>query len=142
MLVFGLGLSLLGVGLFCSLLFKLSTYALPATAGLTSGFAAAHAGAPGLAALAVGVFVALATLALGWFAVAVTRSTALKAAIALTFAAPAALAGYHVAVGLGGIGLPQGLWIQALGLLGAAAAGVTAWLRTTQFNPLQERAPS
>ena len=133
MLVFGLGLSLLGVGLFCGFLFTVSTYALPLATGLASGFILFHAGAPALAAVVVGSVAALAMLALGWFAMAVASSGRLKALVALAFAVPAALAGYHLAVGLGGLSLPHGVWREALGGVGALGSGVTAWVRMTRF---------
>ena len=133
MLVFGLGLSLLGVGLFCGFLFTVSTYALPVATGLLAGFAAVHVGAPTPAAAVIGVLVALTTLALGWFAVAVTPLGLLKVPIALAFAVPAALAGYHLAAGLGRLGLPHGVWLETLGGLRALCSGVTAWVRMTRF---------
>ena len=142
MLVFGLGLSLLGVGLFCSFLFTASTYALPVAIGVIAGFSALHAGVPVIGAAAFGVLAGLATLSLGWFGVAVTASRIVKSAISLVFAVPAALGGYHLGAGLGAVGLPHGVWLDMLGWVGAFCSAVTAWVRmvTSPRPGLQARA--
>jgi len=69
------------------------------------------------------------TLAVGRIAIATMRSPFLRAAVALLFAVPAAVAGYHAALGLAQIGVPAEGWRQVFALLGAIAVGGTAWVR-------------
>jgi hypothetical protein len=53
----------------------------------------------------------------------------IRTAIALVFAVPAAMAGYHAALGLAQLGVPAELWQRAFALIGAVAVGATAWAR-------------
>lgn len=73
-----------------------------------------------------------ALLVLGQVAVAITRSLALRIAIAAAFAAPAAVAGYYVAFALSRIGLPSLAWREIFACLGAVCVGRTPW---TRFPP-------
>ena len=100
MLVLGLILSVFGIGFFCWLLFTLIVYALPFVVGLTVGMAAFHTGAGVIGALIVGVAVGALTLFVGQVAFASVRSFILRAAIALLYAVPAAIAGYHAVLDL------------------------------------------
>ena len=52
-----------------------------------------------------------------------------RAAIALLFAAPAAVAGYHATLGLAHIGVPSMAWRQVFAVIGAIAVGGTAFVR-------------
>ena len=113
MIVIGLILGVFGIGFFCWLLFTLAIYALPFFAGLTAGLAAFHGGAGVLGALAVGAAAGIATLIAGQLAFAATRSIIIRAAVALLFAVPAAIAGYHATLGLAEIGVPSQSWREA-----------------------------
>jgi hypothetical protein len=129
MLVLGLGAGLLGIGGFCWLLFIFAVYALPCFLGLTAAIAAYHNGSGVLGAIALAVGVAAITVFVGQILFATIRSPIVRTAIRLLFAAPAAVAGYHVALGFGHIaGLPPG-WREAFGFIGALAVGATAWIR-------------
>jgi hypothetical protein len=105
MLVIGLVLSVASIGFFCWLLFTLVVYALPFFAGLTASVAAFHGGSGVIGALVVGVLAGGATLAIGQIAFATVRAPLTRAAIALLFAVPAAVAGYHATFGLAHIGV-------------------------------------
>ncbi len=106
MFVIGLFLSVVGIGFLCWLLFTLAVYALPFFAGLTGGLAAFHNGSGVIGALVVGVLVGGTTLAIGQLAFMTVRTPLIRAAIALLFAVPAAIAGYHATFGLAQIGVP------------------------------------
>jgi hypothetical protein len=95
MIIIGLILGALGIGFFCWLLFTLAVYALPFSASLTAGLAAFHNGAGVIGAIVVGIVAGVVTLGAGQFAFAVAGSPLIRAAIALPFATPAAVAGYH-----------------------------------------------
>ena len=133
MIVIGIVLSLIGIGFFCWLLFTLAIYALPFFAGLTAGIAALHNGTGIIGAIIVAAIVGILTLAAGQVAFATARTPLVRAAIALLFAAPATIAGYHATFGLAQIGMSSQGWCEALAVLGAILIGGTAWARMTLF---------
>ena len=129
MIIVGIVLSFVGLGFLCWLLFSLAVQALPFYVGVTAGFAAYHSGAGEIGAILVGFIAGAATFASGQIAIAMVRSPLLRTAIALLFAVPAAVAGYHAALGLAQIGVPAEGWRQAFALSGAIVVGSTAWVR-------------
>jgi len=100
MLIIGIILTFVALAYLCWLLFALAVYALPFFAGLSAGLAAYHSGAGPIGAIIVGVVAGAVTLLLGQVAFATVRSPLVRDTIALLFAAPAALAGYHAALAL------------------------------------------
>jgi hypothetical protein len=138
MIVIGLILGAFGIGFFCWLLFTLAIYALPFFAGLTGGLAAFQGGAGVLGALVVGAAAGIATLIAGQLAFAATRSIIIRAGVALLFAVPASVAGYHATLGLAEIGMPSQGWREAFAVIGAIVVGGMAWGRMTLFaSPLR-----
>ncbi|MBI2716792.1 MAG: hypothetical protein HYX37_20445 [Rhizobiales bacterium] len=135
MLAIGIVLSVVGLGSFCWLLFKLAIYALPVLAGLTAGLAAFHGGAGGIGAIIVGLVIGGATLALGQIAFAITRTPLIRAIIGLLYAVPATVAGHQLSFALAGIGMSTGGWQTAFAVVGAVLSGVTAFSRMTLFVP-------
>ena len=129
MIIVGIVLSFVGLGFICWLLFTLAVHALPCFAAVTAGLAAYHSGAGEIGAILVGLIAGATTLAAGQIAIATLRSPLARAAIAFLFAAPAAVAGYHAALGLAQIGVPAEGCRQAFALIGALAVGGTAWVR-------------
>jgi hypothetical protein len=143
MIVIGLILSAFGIGFLYWALFTLAAYALPFFAGITAGLAAFHSGAGVIGAIVVGTVGGVLTLGAGQAAFAVSRSPLLRAAIALLFAAPAAIAGYHATLGLVQIGVPSAGWCEAFAIIGAILVGGTAWGRMTLLaDPLPTSRPS
>ena len=126
MLVIGLILNLLGIGLFCWLIFTLAVYALPFFVGLTAGMTAFHTGAGVLGALLVGIVIGALTLGVGQVAFALVKPIPLRAAIAAAFAIPAAIAGYHAVLGLSQIDVPSLFWREAFAWVGAIVVGCTS----------------
>jgi hypothetical protein len=102
---------------------------------VTVGFAAYHTGSGPIGAILVGLIVGVVTLVGGQIAFAAVRSPLIRAAIALLFAVPAAVAGYHATFGLAHIGVPAEGWREALALVGAIMVGGTAWARMTLLAP-------
>src|SRR5471032_3185823 len=92
MIIVGIVLSVVGIGFFCWLLFTLAVYALPFFAGVTAGLAAFHSGSGVIGAVIVAMVAGAVTLVVGQIAFAAVRSVPVRAAIALLFAAPAAIA--------------------------------------------------
>jgi hypothetical protein len=129
MIVSGLILSVFGVGFLCWLLFTLAVYALPFFVGTTVGLAAYHSGAGVIGALGVGSAAGAVTLVAGQFAFAVVRLPVLRVAIAILFAAPAAIAGFHATLALAQIAMPSASWREAFAIVGAIFVGGTALVR-------------
>lgn len=133
MLAFGIVFNLIGLGFFCWLLFALATHALPVFVAVTIGLAAFHGGAGPAGAIMVALICGVATRSIGRFAFATVRLPLIRAAIATLFAAPAAVAGYHVALGLADIGASSTIWREAFALIGAIMVGGTAWARISLY---------
>ena len=131
MIIIGVILGAFGIGLFCWLLFTLAVYALPFSASLTAGLAAFHSGAGMFGALVVGIVAGTVTLGAGQLTFAMARSPLIRAAIALLFATPAAVAGYHATLALARVGVSSQGWRQAFAIIGAILVGGTAWGRMT-----------
>ena len=133
MLALGLVLNTFGIGLFCWAIFALAVYALPFFVALSIGMTALQSGAGVVGALLIGTVSGALTLVLGRTAVAITRSSTLRFAIATAFAVPAAVAGYHLFFALSLIGVPPLAWREVLACLGAVCVGGTAWTRLMVF---------
>ena len=142
MIIIGLILGVLGIGLFCWLLFTLAVYALPFFAGVTVAFTAFHSGAGVIGAIFVGTVAGAVTLGAGQLAFAVARSLLIRAAIALLFATPAAVAGHHATLAVAHIGVSSQGWREAFAIIGAILVGGTAWGRMTLLaDPLGSGRP-
>lgn len=135
-------LTILGLGFICWLLFSLAVYALPFFAAMTAGLWAYGTGAGVLGAFAVGLLAGVATLVAGQILFGVVRSTIVRLALALAFAAPAAIAGYHAILGLSAIGVPSEALQQVFAMIGATVIGFTAAARLTLFTDLSARPQS
>lgn len=112
------------------LLFRLSR-----CGGVSAGMAAYETGAGPIGAIVVGLVAGTVTLVVGQVLFATIRSPALRAIIAILFAAPAALAGYHAVHGVAGIGDTAEIWRQVFGVIAAAIIGFVAWSRVSAFYP-------
>lgn len=139
MLAIGLVLNIVGIGLFCWVIFALAVYALPFFVALSAGILAYCHGAGVFGALLIGIASGTLTLAAGQLAVAVSRSLILRVVIGAAFAVPAAIAGYHVVFGLSQIGVPSLAWREVFASLGAVCIGGTAWTRSTVFAETRRR---
>ena len=136
-MILGVIFSLTGIGLLIALMFNMAIFALPLFAGVTAGRFAFDTGAGWLGALLVGLVAAALTLGVAQLVLAVTRSTAIRLTIAVLFAAPAAVAGYHVVLGLSRIGGAHGLWQPVFASIGALlVAGAALTRLATPMLPL------
>src|SRR5262245_37040265 len=106
MLIIGIILAFVALAYLCWLLFALAVYALPFFAGLSAGLAAYRSGSGPIGAIIAGAVAGAVTLLLGQVAFAIVPSPLIRATVALVFAAPAALAGYHAALGLAQMAIP------------------------------------
>ncbi len=127
-MILGVIFSLTGICLLVALMFQMAVFALPLFAGVTAGRLAFGAGAGWLGAILVGLLAALLTFGAGQLVLAITKSTAIRLTIMAVFAAPAAVAGYHVVLGLTHIGGAHGAWqvvFASIGALFVAGAALT-----------------
>lgn len=135
MIIIGIILGFVGLAYLCWLLFALAVYALPFFAGVTAGLATYHSGSGPIAAIIVGAIAASITLIGAQIAFATLRSPRIRAVIALLFAMPAAIAGYHAALGLAHIGISAEGWRQAVAVAGAIIVAATACARMALSGP-------
>ncbi len=126
-------LSVAGIGLICWLLFNLAVYALPFFASVSAGMFAYHTGSGPIGAILVGLAAGAATLVLGQVLFATIRSAALRAIVAVAYAAPAAFAGYHAVHGLSALGGTSEVWRQVFAVIGAVVIAGVAWARVSAF---------
>jgi hypothetical protein len=110
MIAIGILLNILGLGIFCRTLFGLATNALPTFFGLTAGLYVYQAGTDPVGATVFGAVAGAIVLVLGQFVFTLLRVPILRVAIALTFAVPAAFAGYQAAYELSGHTMTSDLW--------------------------------
>jgi hypothetical protein len=135
MAVIGLALSIFGLGAVCWLMFSLAVYALPFCVGMTIALAALHGGAGIVVAFAVGATSAGIALVLGRIAFVSTGVPWIRVLIGMLYAVPAALAGYHLSLGLATLGMTGDGWREAFALGGAILIGITAFSRMTLVTP-------
>ena len=126
---------LIGIGFFCWLLYGAAIYTLPFLLGAFVGLHAEQAGAGALGGIALGIGAGVLVLIVGRAVFARARGSLLRAAIALVFAAPAALAGYSATSTLFGLASASEGWRQAFASFGAMAVGAIAWQRLSATLP-------
>lgn len=108
-------------------LVKLTVHALPLFAGVSVTMVVLRAGGGSIEAVACGAGAALAVATLGRLAFGTSRSPSVRALIALAFAAPAALAAYHAALGVSALVVSSGAWRTPAALIIAFLVGAAAW---------------
>lgn len=135
MTVVGILLAVLSIAVLCWLLFTLAVYALPFFVALSIGTWVYSAGAGSVSAVAVALIAGVLTLVIGQLTFAFIHSIWIRLAVALLFAAPAALAGYHATHGLARLTIPSENWQIAFSILGALMVGVTAWVKMISTLP-------
>ena len=131
MLVLGIGLSVIGLGFFCWLLFNLAVFALPFFVGLTIGIWAFHTGAGVLGGIAVGLVAGGVTFGIGQLALAVVPWAWARLVIIFLYVAPATVAGYSATHGIAQMAMPSPTWQTIFAVIGAVAVSVTAFVRFT-----------
>ena len=107
-------------------MFNLAVFPFPCSAGLSARLAALNSGASPLGAIGVGFLIAVLTLVAGQIVFTLVSSGAVRAAVALLFAAPAAVDGYHLARRLSWPVSGTTAWQQAFAIIGAVVVGATA----------------
>jgi hypothetical protein len=135
----GIILNFVALAYLCWLLFALAVGALPFFAGATAALAAYDSGSGLIAGIIVGVIAASIVVVLGRVALAWLHSPVTRAALALLFIVPAAVAGYHAARGLAYLFVSADAWRDAISIVGAAVVAATAGVRLAIYPPLHAR---
>jgi len=135
MILLSVLISIAAIGFLCWLLFTLAVYALPFFAGVVVGSWASHSGAGWFGTIAAGLVAAGLILGLGQILLATVQPMWARLPIALAFVAPAAFAGYHAVHGIVQHTVPSETWQIAFSLIGAAAVGITAFIRVAGIAP-------
>src|SRR3546814_5916752 len=76
----------------------------------------------------------VAVLVIGQFLFTVIRSPIVRLAIALLFAIPAGIAGYHAVQGVIGLAIDPGMMLSTLSWIGGGIIAVTAWIRLASLE--------
>ncbi len=133
MIILAILASLAGIAALCWLLFTLAVFALPFFAALALGSWAYATGAGVVGAIILGAIAAAGTFGLFQLLLLALRPTWLKLLVALAFAAPAAIAGYHATLGIVRLTMPSETWQVVFAIAGAVAVGITAFMRLTMM---------
>ncbi|QYU69428.1 hypothetical protein J4558_04595 [Leptolyngbya sp. 15MV] len=129
----GVIVSLFGLGTALVLLFTLAIYAVPFFVALTIGMWAFETGAGVIGAVLVGLVAGVVALFAARLLFASVRSLALRAVIALLFAIPAAVAGYHAVLGISALLVPSEAWRHVFAVIGGLVVGVSAAVQLAAF---------
>ncbi|EAQ33391.1 hypothetical protein NB311A_08964 [Nitrobacter sp. Nb-311A] len=117
------------IGMMCVLAYTLAIYALPFTLALAATRFAYGTGAGWLGAGIVGLVAGAASFGILAFLFGTLRAPFPRIALALIFAAPAAVAGYALVHGVTGEAVPSSVWRQLFCLAGGALVGAAAVMR-------------
>ena len=117
------------IGMMCILAYTLAIYALPFMLALAATRFAYATGAGWIGAGIVGLVAGASSFGILTFLFALLRAPILRIALALIFAAPAAVGGYALVHGVTGAAVPSSVWRQIFCLAGGAFVGVSALLR-------------
>ena len=77
----------------------------------------------------------IVTLIVGQLIFSSVRSPFVRLGVALLFAAPAAIAGYHATHGIAAMTIPSETWQQVIAVIGSITVGITAWTRMAMLSP-------
>lgn len=117
------------IGMMCVLAYTLAIYALPFMLAIAATRFAYATGTGLLGAGIVGLVAGAALFGILTFLFATLRAPILRIALALIFAAPAAVAGYALVHGVTGEAVPSPVWRQIFCLAGGALVGAAAVMR-------------
>jgi hypothetical protein len=116
------------------LVFSLAIYALPLWAGVTTAFFMHNHGQSLVASILGGFAVAILILAGGQVLFSTVRSPLARLGLALLYAVPAGIAGYHAVYGIGTMAIGAGAIVTILSWIGAFVIAAAAWRRLTTLD--------
>ncbi|MFI0849784.1 hypothetical protein [Mesorhizobium sp. IMUNJ 23232] len=113
----------------CILAYRLATYALPVMLALAATHFAYDTGAGMIGSGIVGLFAGVASFIVLALLFATLRAPVLRIALALIFAAPAAMAGHALVHGVTREAVPSEVWRQIFCIAGGVFVGCSALAR-------------
>jgi len=124
------------LGLFAGLyliwlLFSLAVHALPVGTGISIAFWMHDHDYGYVASILGGLAAGIVILLIGQFLFAVIRAPILRLVLALIFAIPAGIAGYHAVRGIMRLAIDPGALRSGLSWTGAIVIALAAWSRLT-----------
>ena len=128
----------LSLGFVCWTLFSLAVYALPAYVAINVGLWANATGSGPVIAIIAAFLAGAATLIVGQVAFATIRSPGLRIALAVAFALPAGVAGFHAVRGLCELGGVSEAWTTVVSVVSSLVIGGTAWVRVAALAGPEE----
>jgi hypothetical protein len=126
------------VVMMCVLAYRLATHALPLMLTLEATRFAHDTGAGWIGAGIVGLFAGIASFGVLAFLFATLRVPILRIAVALIFAAPAAIAGYALVHGVTHEAVHSEIWRQIFCIAGGAFVGCSAFARLAYPSVFRE----
>jgi hypothetical protein len=126
--------AVIATALLCSLLIRLTIYALLFYVGLTVGIWVHSSGTGVIGTGAAAIIAGIATLVILHILIATVHSPVLRAGLGLVFSVPAAFAAYHAIHGIIATTIPASSWSVTFSMFGAAIVGVAAWLQLGNFR--------
>ena len=117
------------IGMMCVLAYTLAIYALPFMLAVTAARFAYGTGAGWVGAAIVGLAAGAGSFGILTLLFAILRAPGFRIALAILFAAPAAVAGYALVYGLAAEIVPSPIWRQIFCLAGGALVGAMAVMR-------------
>lgn len=122
-------LAIVLTGAMAVLAYRLATYAMPAIVAIAVARFAYATGAGIAGAGVVGLLGGVAAFGIMAVLFATLRSPALRLAVAVTFALPAAIAGYSLVHGVTGLAVSSEVWRQLFSIAGGIFVGCSALAR-------------
>ena len=120
--------------MLCVLAYRLATYAMPFMLALEAARFAYATGAGWIGAGIVGFFAGVAAFGLLAFLFATLRAPILRLAVAVVFAAPAAVAGYALVHGVTREAVPSEVWQQIFCIAGGIFVSSSALARLADHS--------
>jgi len=132
----GIVLGVASIGFLCWLLFLCAVYAAPLFVGAMVCITFYdHAMMSGTHAILAGIAAGIMVLVLGQVILAFTRDPAIRGAVSLLLALPAALAGFGMTLGFSGLGDMCAIPAYIFATFGALCVGGAAWTRLCAIQP-------
>jgi hypothetical protein len=114
---------------FCALLYFCAVYIVPFAVGVWIAFWAIHAGSGEISGFAIGAVAGVALFLTGKVTFQTSRSPAVQWLIAMTFAIPAAIAGFNLVEQVWPLIMTPTTWQYVIGVVVGAATGATVIAR-------------
>lgn len=127
---------------FIWFLFRLAAHALPVCAGIATTCALLDRGTSYPASIIAGVAVGVLILVSARLLLAANIGPAVRGAVTLTFAVPAALAGYAATRSIMGLAGAEDMTLFLFSLAGASATASASWRCLAGGMPSADRAPT